>query len=161
MQLKKWHELSILTVDFWDFCMKLSCMNTHRVDQKSLKPYRSTESSPKQSKNADMDQTGYAIEKVTWTSSRIIDLIISNPFSTFGGHFGYFWPFWRSQNQSESAKMNRIGHSQYTETQSFSRIFDYWIHREIQLFGIIGSIFRFCKKVWQWVLTHSVRIHKA
>ena len=73
--------------------MKLSCMNTHRVDQNSLEPYRSPESSPKQSKNADMDRTGYAIEKVTLTLSRIIDLIISNPFSTFWGHFGYFWPF--------------------------------------------------------------------
>ena len=40
-------------------------MNPHRVGQNSLEPYRSTESSPKQSKNADMDQTGYAIKKVT------------------------------------------------------------------------------------------------
>ena len=45
--------------------MKLSFMNTYRVGENSLEPYRSTESSPKQSKNADMDQTGYAIEKVT------------------------------------------------------------------------------------------------
>ena len=51
-----------MTADFWDFCMKLSCMNTHRVGQNSLEPYRSSESSPKQSKNADMDQTGYAID---------------------------------------------------------------------------------------------------
>ena len=39
-------------------------MNPHRVGQNSLEPYGSTESSPKQSKNADMDQTGYVIKKV-------------------------------------------------------------------------------------------------
>ena len=38
-------------------------MNPHRVGKNSLEPYKSSESSPKQSKNADMDQTGYAIEK--------------------------------------------------------------------------------------------------
>ena len=81
-------------------------MNTHRVGQNSLEPYRSSESSQKQSKSANMDQTGYAIEKVTWMLSGIIDLKISNPFSTFWGHFGHFWSFWRSQNQSESAKMD-------------------------------------------------------
>ena len=122
--------------------MKLSFMNTHRVGQNSLEPYRSSESSQKQSKSANMDQTGYAIEKVTWTLSGIIDLKISNPFSTFWGHFGHFWSFWRSQNQSESAKMDWIGYLQYTETQSFSRIIDCWIHTEIQLFGIIGSIWQ-------------------
>jgi hypothetical protein len=37
-----------------------------------------------------MDQTGYAIEKVTQT---IIDLKISNPFYTSFGHFGHFCPF--------------------------------------------------------------------
>ena len=42
-------------------------MNPHRVGKNSLEPYKSSESSPKQSKNADMDQTGYAIEKVTRT----------------------------------------------------------------------------------------------
>ena len=47
--------------------MKLSFMNTHRVSQNSLEPYMSSESSQKQSKSADMDQTGYAIEKVTRT----------------------------------------------------------------------------------------------
>ena len=50
--------------------------------------------------------------------SRIIDLKISNPSNTFRGHFCHFWPFWRSQKQSESAKMDRIGHLQYTETKS-------------------------------------------
>jgi hypothetical protein len=82
-----------LTADFWDMCLKLNFMNTHRVGQNSLEPYRSTESSPKQSKNANMDQTGYAIEKVTRTLSRIIDLKISNPSYIFFGHFGHFWPF--------------------------------------------------------------------
>jgi 5'-3' exonuclease len=55
--------------------------------------YRSSKSSQKQSKSADMDQTGYAIEKVTRTLSRIIDLKISNPSYIFFGHFGHFWPF--------------------------------------------------------------------
>jgi hypothetical protein len=82
-----------LTADFWDMCMKLNFMNTHRVGQNSLEPYRSSKSSQKQSKSADMDQTGYAIEKVTRTLSRIIDLKISIPFYTFFGHFGHFWPF--------------------------------------------------------------------
>ena len=45
--------------------MNLSFMNTQRVGQNSLEPYRSSEGSQKQSKSADMDQTGYAIEKVT------------------------------------------------------------------------------------------------
>ena len=49
--------------------MKLSSMNTHRVIQNSLEPYRSSKSSQKLSKSADMDQTGYAIEKVTRTVS--------------------------------------------------------------------------------------------
>ena len=56
-----------MTADFWDMCMKLNFMNTHRVGQNSLEPYRSSKSSQKQSKSADMDQTGYAIEKVTRT----------------------------------------------------------------------------------------------
>jgi len=47
--------------------MKLNFMNTHRVVQNSLEPYRPSKSSHKQSKSADMDQTGYAIEKVTRT----------------------------------------------------------------------------------------------
>ena len=47
--------------------MKLSFMNTHRVGQNSLEPYKSSESSQKQSKSADMAQTGYAIEKMTRT----------------------------------------------------------------------------------------------
>ena len=42
-------------------------MNPHRVAQNSLEPYRPSKSSHKQSKSADMDQTGYAIEKVTRT----------------------------------------------------------------------------------------------
>ena len=50
-----------------DMCMKLNFMNTHRVVQNSLEPYRSSKSSQKQSKSADMAQTGYAIEKVTRT----------------------------------------------------------------------------------------------
>ena len=56
---------SLLTADFWDMCMKLNFMNTHRVSQNSLEPYRYSKSSQKQSKSADMGQTGYAIEKVT------------------------------------------------------------------------------------------------
>ena len=44
-------------------CMKLKMMNTHRVGQKSLEPYRPSKSSPKQSESADMGQTGYAMEK--------------------------------------------------------------------------------------------------
>ena len=79
MQLKKWQERRVVTVGSWGWCLKLSCMNTHRVDQKSVEPYinprrvaqnslepcRPSKSSHKQSKSADMDQTGYAIEKVT------------------------------------------------------------------------------------------------
>jgi hypothetical protein len=45
--------------------MKLKIMKTHRVGQKSLEPYRPSKSSQKQSKTADMGQTGYAMEKVT------------------------------------------------------------------------------------------------
>ena len=71
-----------MTVDLWDMCRNLNFMNTHRVGQNSLEPYRSSKSSQKQSKSADMDQTGYAIEKVTQTLSRIIDLKTSNPFYT-------------------------------------------------------------------------------
>ena len=56
-----------MTADFWGLCMKLSFMNPHRVAQNSLEPYRPSKSSHKQSKSADMDQTGYAIEKVTQT----------------------------------------------------------------------------------------------
>ena len=44
--------------------MKLNFMNTHRVVQNSLEPYRSSKSSQKQSKSADMAQTRYAIEKI-------------------------------------------------------------------------------------------------
>ena len=51
-------------------------MNTHRVGQKSLEPYRPSESSQKQSKSAKMGQRGYAMKKVTRISSRIIDLKI-------------------------------------------------------------------------------------
>ena len=51
-------------------------MNTHRAGQKSLQPYRPSKSSQKQSKSANMGQTGYAMEKVTRISSRIIDLKI-------------------------------------------------------------------------------------
>ena len=57
----------LLTADFGNMCMKLNFMNTHRVVQNSLEPYRSSKSSQKQSKSADMAQTGYAIEKVTRT----------------------------------------------------------------------------------------------
>ena len=42
--------------------MKLKIMKTHRVGQKSLEPYRPSKSSQKQSKTADMGQTGYAME---------------------------------------------------------------------------------------------------
>ena len=49
--------------DFLNMCMKLKMMNTHRVGQKSLEPYRPSKSSPKQSESADMGQTGYAMEK--------------------------------------------------------------------------------------------------
>ena len=56
-----------MTADFGNMCMKLNFMNTHRVVQNSLEPYRSSKSSQKQSKSADMAQTGYAIEKVTQT----------------------------------------------------------------------------------------------
>ena len=58
-------QFCFLTADFWDMCMKLNFMNTHRVSQNSLEPYRYSKSSQKQSKSADMGQTGYAIEKVT------------------------------------------------------------------------------------------------
>jgi hypothetical protein len=68
--------------------MKLKNMKTHRVGQKSLEPYRPSKSSQKQSKTADMGQTGYAMEKVTRISSTIIDLKIKNPFYTFLGHLG-------------------------------------------------------------------------
>ena len=61
--------------------MKLNFMNTHRVGQNSLEPYRSSKISQKQSKSAGMDQTGYAIEQVTRMLSRIIDLKISNPYN--------------------------------------------------------------------------------
>ena len=54
-----------MTAGFGDMCMKLNFMNTQRVIQNSLEAYRSSESSQKQSKSADMDQTGYAFEKVT------------------------------------------------------------------------------------------------
>ena len=54
--------------------MKLKIMTTHRLGQKSLEPYRPSKSSQKQSKTADMGQIGYAMEKVTRISSRIIDL---------------------------------------------------------------------------------------
>ena len=47
--------------------MKSNFMNTHRVGQNSLEPYRSSKSSQNQSKSADMGQTGNAIEKVTRT----------------------------------------------------------------------------------------------
>ena len=57
----------LLTADIGDMCMKLNFMNTHRVIQNSLEPYRSSKSSQKPSKSADMAQTGYAIEKVTQT----------------------------------------------------------------------------------------------
>ena len=56
-----------MTADFGDMCMKLNFMNTHRVIQNLLEHYRSSKSSQKQSKSADMGQTGYAIEKVTQT----------------------------------------------------------------------------------------------
>ena len=56
-------------------------MNTHRAGQKSLQPYRPSKSSQKQSKSANMGQTGYAMEKVTQISSRIIDM--KNHFFTF------------------------------------------------------------------------------
>ena len=56
--------------------IKPKMMNTYRVDQKSLQPYRPSKSSHKQSKSAKMGQTGYAMEKVTRISSRIIDLKI-------------------------------------------------------------------------------------
>ena len=58
-------------------------MNTHRAGQKSLQPYRPSKSSQKQSKSANMGQTGYAMEKVTQISSRIIDMKMKNPFFTF------------------------------------------------------------------------------
>ena len=64
-------------------CMKLKMMNTHRAGQKSLQPYRPSKSSQKQSKSANMGQTGYAMEKVTQISSRIIDMKMKNPFFTF------------------------------------------------------------------------------
>ena len=56
-----------MTADFWDMYRKLNFMNIHRVGQNSLEPYRSSKSSQKQSKSADMGQTGYAIDKVTRT----------------------------------------------------------------------------------------------
>ena len=71
----------LLTADFWDMCMKPKVMNTHRVGQKSLQPYRPSKSSQKQSKSANMGQTGYTMEKVTQISSRIIDM--KNHFFTF------------------------------------------------------------------------------
>ena len=58
-------------------------MNSHRAGQKSLQPYRPSKSSQKQSKSANMGQTGYAMEKVTQISSRIIDMKMKNPFFTF------------------------------------------------------------------------------
>ena len=61
--------------------VKPKMMNTHIVDQKSLQPYRPSKSSHKQSKSANMGQTGYAMEKVTQISSRIIDM--KNHFFTF------------------------------------------------------------------------------
>ena len=64
-------------------------MNTHRAGQKSLQSYRPSKSSQKQSKSANMGQTGYAIEKVTQISSRNIDLKIRNPFL----HFVSIWIF--------------------------------------------------------------------
>ena len=72
-----------MTADFWDMFMKPKMMNTHRVDEMSLQPYRPSKSSHKQSKSANKGQTGYAMEKVTQISSRIIDLKIKNPFFTF------------------------------------------------------------------------------
>ena len=62
----------LLTADFWDMCMKPKVMNTHRVGQKSLQPYRPSKSSQKQSKSANMGQKCYAMEKVAQISSRII-----------------------------------------------------------------------------------------
>ena len=62
----------LLTADFWDMCMKPKVMNTHRVGQKSLQPYRPSKSSQKQSKSANMGQKVYAMEKVAQISSRII-----------------------------------------------------------------------------------------
>ena len=56
-------------------------MNTHRAGQKSLQLYRPSKSSQKQSKSANMGQTGYTMEKVTQISSRIIDM--KNHFFTF------------------------------------------------------------------------------
>ena len=56
-----------MTADIGNMCMKLNFMNTHRVIQNSLEPFRSSKSSQKPSKSADMAQTGYAIEKVTQT----------------------------------------------------------------------------------------------
>ena len=61
-----------MTADFGNMCMKLNFMNTHRVVQNSLEPYRSSKSSQKQSKSADMAQTGYAIEK--WHELSIVTL---------------------------------------------------------------------------------------
>ena len=51
--------------------MKLNFMNTHRVIQNSLEPYRSSESSQKQSKSANMDQTGYAIKRYLINNPRM------------------------------------------------------------------------------------------
>ena len=101
----------LLTADFWDMCMKPKVMNTHRVGQKSLQPYRSSKSSQKQSKSANMGKKCYAMEKVAQISSRII--------------LDVYESFWRSQNQSESAKRSQIALLQHRETVEPLQEFNY------------------------------------
>ena len=62
----------LLTADFLNLSMKLKIMNTHRIGQKSLEPYRSSKSSQNQSKSANMGQTVYVMEKVNFDFWQLI-----------------------------------------------------------------------------------------